>query len=143
MPSVFLNLERPVFQEKEVRQALLLASDRQKIIDQILDGQAMLANGPVMPLSWAYEANAPQYAYDPAQAIALLEKAGWKDEDGDGVREKGDLRLQFALLTNDDETRIQIINELTRQWAEVGIRAVPQDSRRGRRGARFLGAAQL
>jgi peptide/nickel transport system substrate-binding protein len=123
---VFLNLERPVLQEKEVRQALLLASDRQRIIDQILDGQAMLADGPVMPLSWAYEANLPQYAYDPAAAIALLEKAGWKDEDGDGVREKGDLRLEFTLLTNDDETRIQIINELARQWAEVGIHAVPQ-----------------
>ena len=123
---VFLNLERPVFQEKAVRQALLLASDRQRIIDQILDGQALLANGPVMSLSWAYEADVPQYAYDPAAAVALLEQAGWKDEDGDGVREKEDLRLEFALLTNDDETRIQIINELTRQWAEVGIRAVPQ-----------------
>jgi peptide/nickel transport system substrate-binding protein len=123
---VFLNLERPVFQQNEVRQALLLASDRQRIIDQVLDGQAVPANGPVMPLSWAYEADIPPYAYDPAAAIALLEKAGWKDEDGDGVREKGDLRLEFTLLTNDDETRIQIINELARQWAEVGIRAVPQ-----------------
>lgn len=123
---VFVNLERPVFREREVRQALLLASDRQRIIDQVLDGQAVLANGPVMALSWAYEANMPQYAYDPAAAIALLEQAGWKDADGDGVREKGDLRLEFTLLTNDDETRIQIINELARQWAEVGIRAVPQ-----------------
>ncbi|MEM4725056.1 MAG: ABC transporter substrate-binding protein, partial [Candidatus Hadarchaeum sp.] len=40
---VFLNLERPVFQEKEVRQALLWALDRQRIIDQVLDGQAILA----------------------------------------------------------------------------------------------------
>jgi peptide/nickel transport system substrate-binding protein len=30
------------------------------------------------------------------------------------------------VLTNDDATRIKIINELTRQWAQVGIRAVPQ-----------------
>jgi peptide/nickel transport system substrate-binding protein len=123
---VFLNLERPIFQEREVRQALLLASDRQRIIDQVLDGQAVPANAPVMPLSWAYEEDMPQYAYDPEAAVALLEQAGWKDEDGDGVREKDDLRLEFTLLTNDDETRIQIINELTRQWAEVGIRAVPQ-----------------
>jgi len=123
---VFLNLERPIFQEKEVRQALLLATDRQRIIDQLLDGQGAPANGPVMPLSWAYEADVPQYTYDPAAAIALLEKAGWKDEDGDGVREKGELRLEFALLTNDDETRIQMINELARQWAEVGIKAMPQ-----------------
>ncbi len=123
---VFLNLERPVFQEREVRQALLLASDRQRIIDQILDEQAVPASGPVMPLSWAYEAGTAEYAHDPAAAIALLEKAGWKDEDGDGVREKGDLRLEFTLLTNDEETRIQIINELARQWAEVGIHAVPE-----------------
>jgi len=123
---VFLNLERPVFQEKEVRQALLWATDRPKIIDQILNGQALVANGPVMPSSWAYEAHAPQYTYDPAKASALLEQAGWSDRDGDGVREKGDLRLQFALLTNDDEIRVKIINELTRQWAQVGIQAVPQ-----------------
>jgi peptide/nickel transport system substrate-binding protein len=123
---VFLNLERPIFQEREVRQALLWALDRQKIIDQILEGQALVANGPVMPLSWAYEADARQYTYDPAKAEALLEEAGWNDEDGDGVREKGELRLQFAVLTNDDATRIKIINELTRQWAQVGIRAVPQ-----------------
>lgn len=123
---VFLNLERPIFQEREVRQALLWAIDRQKIIDQILEGRALVANGPVMPLTWAYEVDIPQYTYDPAKAEILLEEAGWSDEDGDGVREKGELRLQFALLTNDDATRIKIINELTRQWAEVGVRAVPQ-----------------
>jgi peptide/nickel transport system substrate-binding protein len=123
---VFLNLERPIFQEREVRQALLWAIDRQKIIDQILEGRALVANGPVMPLTWAYEVDIPQYTYDPARAEILLEEAGWSDGDGDGVREKGELRLQFALLTNDDATRIKIINELTRQWAEVGVRAVPQ-----------------
>ncbi len=123
---VFLNLQRPVFQEKEVRQALLWGTERQKIIDQILEGQAVVANGPVMPFSWAYAGDVPPYAYDPARARGLLDAAGWTDQDGDGVREKGELRLQFALLTNDDATRIQIINELTRQWAEIGVRAVPQ-----------------
>jgi peptide/nickel transport system substrate-binding protein len=123
---VFLNLERPVFQEVEVRQALLWAIDRQKIIDQILDGQALAADGLVPPFSWAYEADVARYAYDPPRARALLDQAGWKDEDGDGVREKGELELSFALLTNDDATRIKVINELTRQWAEIGVRAVPQ-----------------
>jgi len=123
---VFLNLERPIFQELEVRQALLWGLDRQKIIDQLLDGQALVASGPVMPSSWAYEPDVEQYGYDPAQATALLEEAGWTDADGDGVREKGDLPLQFGLLSNDDPTRIQVINELTRQWAEIGVRAVPQ-----------------
>jgi peptide/nickel transport system substrate-binding protein len=123
---VFLNLERPIFQEVEVRQALLWGLDRQKIIDQLLDSQAVVASGPVLPFSWAFEADVQHYSYDPARAVALLEEAGWTDGDGDGVREKGDLRLQFGLLSNDDATRIQIINELTRQWAAIGVRAVPQ-----------------
>ena len=125
---VFLNLERPIFQEKEVRQALLLATDRQRIIAHVLNNQAIMANGPVLPLSWAYSSSSRQYIYDPAAAMALLEKAGWRDENHDGVREKGDLKLEFALLTNDDETRIQVINELTRQWAQAGIRAIPQSA---------------
>ena len=123
---VFLNLERPVFQEREVRQALLWATDRQKIVDQVLDGQALVAHGPVMPFSWAYAPDALRYSYAPAKAIELLEEAGWSDQDGDGVREKGELQLQFALLTNDDPTRVKVINELTRQWSQIGVRAVPQ-----------------
>lgn len=123
---VFLNLERPVFQEKEVRQALLWATDRQRIIDRVLGSQALVATGPILPFSWAYESNTTQYGYDPAKAKALLDQAGWKDTDGDGIREKGDLKLQFALLTNGEETRIEVINELTREWAEIGVHAIPQ-----------------
>jgi len=123
---VFLNSERPVFQEEEVRLALTLATDRQRIIDQILEGQAIIANGPVFPFSWAYEVDAWHYEYDPGKARAVLENAGWTDQDEDGVREKDGLTLQFALLTNDDAVRIEMINLLTRQWAQIGVRAVPQ-----------------
>jgi len=123
---VFLNLERPVFKEKAVRQALLWAIDRQKIIEQILVGQAIVAHGPILPSSWAYEAHTVQYVYDPDKARALLDAAGWRDDDGDGVREKGGLELQFTLLTNEDETRREVINELAREWAQIGVRAVPQ-----------------
>jgi len=122
---VFLNLQRPIFQQREVRQALLYALDRHKIIDLIFDSQAVLANSFVPSFSWAYESRI-SLPYDTDLAMQLLEQAGWNDEDGDGVREKGGVPLQFALLTNDDTARVQVINELTRQWAEVGIRAIPQ-----------------
>lgn len=123
---VFLNLERPVFQDGEVRQALMLATDREGLVSHILHSQAIVADGPVPATSWAYSSSSTRYAYDPQAAISLLEKAGWVDQDGDGVREKDGLKLEFALLTNDDQTRILLINELARQWAKVGIRAIPQ-----------------
>jgi len=123
---VFLNLERPVFQDLAVRQALVLATDRDLIISHILHNQAIVAHGPVPATSWTHSTSATTYAYDPQAAVTQLEKAGWLDQDGDGVREKDQLELEFALLTNDDPTRIELINELTRQWAKVGIRAIPQ-----------------
>jgi peptide/nickel transport system substrate-binding protein len=122
------NPNTPFFQSKEVRQALLYALDRQKIIDQILDGQGLVVHSPIMPDSWAYDQNIKKYGYDPDQAKALLDQAGWVDSDGDGIREKEGIKLEFGLLTNDDPTRVKIIEEIARQWAAVGVKAGPQTS---------------
>lgn len=122
---VFLNLDLPLFEEKEVRQALLWAIDRQRIIDQILDGQGIVAHSPISPDSWAYNEDVFEYGYDPDRARELLSDAGWVDSDHDGVREKEDRRLEFGLLTNKAPLRRQIIEEIARQLWEVGARVVP------------------
>ena len=122
---VFLRLDFPMFEEQEVRQALLWAIDRQRIIDQILDGQGVVAHSPIMPSSWAYNKDVFHYGYDPSRASELLTDAGWVDSDHDGMRQKGDSRLEFGLLTNKDPLRRQIIEEVARQLWEVGIRVVP------------------
>jgi peptide/nickel transport system substrate-binding protein len=122
---VFLNLDLPLFEEKEVRQALLWGIDRQRIIDQILDGQGIVPDSPIMPDSWAYNQDVFQYYYDPVKAATLLTEAGWMDGDNDGVREKEGVRLEFTLLTNKDPLRRQIIEEIARQLWEVGVRVVP------------------
>ncbi len=122
---VFLNLEVPIFEEREVREALLWAIDRQRIIDQVLDGQGLVAHSPIMPNSWAYYDGVFQYEYSPSQAAELLEEAGWLDTDNDGVREKGDSKLEFSLLTNKDPLRRQTIEEIARQLWDVGVRVIP------------------
>lgn len=123
---IFLNLEAPVFQEKEVRQALLWAIDRQRIIDQILDGQGLVVDSPILPNSWAYDEDIPRYDYNPQRAKALLEEAGWVDTDNNGVREKEGVPLEFPLLTNDDPLRVRIIEEIAMELAEVGMRVHTQ-----------------
>jgi peptide/nickel transport system substrate-binding protein len=122
---VFLNLDLPIFAEKEVRQALLWGIDRQRIIDQVLNGQGIVADSPIMPDSWAYNPDVPQYHFDQAKAEQLLTEAGWVDIDNDGVREKEGMRLEFILLTNKDPQRRQIIEEIARELWEVGVRVVP------------------
>ena len=122
---IFLNLDLPIFHDKEVRQALLWGIDRQGIIDRILDGQGIVAYTPIMPDSWAHNHGVHQYIYDPGKAAELLTEAGWVDSDRDGVREKEQVRLEFTLLTNKDPLRRQIIEEIARQLWEVGVRVVP------------------
>jgi len=122
---IFLNLDLPTFQEKEVRQALLWGIDRQLIIDQILDGQGIVAHSPIMPDSWAYNEDVLEYDYDPSGARQLLTDAGWLDSDRDGVREKENMRLEFSLLTNKDPVRRQMIEEVARQLWEIGVKIVP------------------
>jgi len=123
---VFLNLDRAMFEEKEVRQALLWAIDRQRIIDQILDGQGVVAHSPIMPNSWAYNENVFQYDYDLSRDSELLTDGGWVHDDNDGVREKGDTPLGFVLLTNMDPLRRRMVEEIARQLWDVGIRVTPE-----------------
>lgn len=123
---IFLNLALPVFQEKGVRQALLTALDRQEIIDEALSGQGLVAHSPMLLNSWAYHRGIKEYAYDPEGAKELLEEAGWRDEDGDGVREKEGMELEFILLTNDEPTRMRIAMLVGEQLEKVGVRAKPR-----------------
>ncbi|MDH7485121.1 MAG: peptide ABC transporter substrate-binding protein [Anaerolineae bacterium] len=127
--AILLNLNNPntpQLQEKEVRQALLYALDRQALIDQATGGEGVLAHSPIVPRTWAYHQEVRHYGYEPETARALLEEAGWRDGDGDGVREKGEQRLEFILLGDDDAVRVRMLEMIAADWAEVGVRAVPQ-----------------
>ncbi len=123
---IFLNLQLPIFQEKAVRQALLMALDRQEIIDEALSGQGLVAHSPILPNSWAYHRAIKEYDYDPEGARELLEEAGWWDEDDDGVREKEGMRLEFILLTNDEPARMRAAVLVAEQLKRVGVEAKPR-----------------
>jgi peptide/nickel transport system substrate-binding protein len=132
---VYLNLadeSLPFFQQKEVRQALLYALDRQRLVDDVLEGQGLVADSPILPITWAYDPGVRQYAYDPERAIGLLDATGWQDSDGDLVRDKDGVELAFTLLTSDDVLMTQMAEQMAQQWRAVGIdatiRAVSSDA---------------
>ena len=78
----------PAFADVRVRQALTHAIDRELIAKTILEGLAPVTHGPVQPVSWAHNPGVRQYGFDPARAKALLDEAGWRDANGDGIRDK-------------------------------------------------------
>ncbi len=117
------NLASPLFADARVRQALDMAIDRQEIIDGVLLGLGRPVTGPFSPDSWAYNPDVKPSPFDPAEARRLLEEAGWRDTDGDGVREKDGKPFEFTIVTNQGVVQRQMIAEiLQRRFADVGVK---------------------
>ena len=121
---VFLNLdssELPFFQEQKIRQALMLGLDRQRLINEALEGQGMVADSPILPGTWAYSGETPSYSRDLEQAEALLDDAGWVEAAGTDTRHKGGKPFTFTLLTSNDPRREVVAEMLAEQWSELGV----------------------
>jgi peptide/nickel transport system substrate-binding protein len=73
------NTQSPPLNNTKVRQAIAYAVDREKIISELLFGQARIAHSILPPESWAYSPGT-QYNYDPAKAKQLLSESGYKGE---------------------------------------------------------------
>lgn len=120
------NLRNDLFKEKEVRQAITHAIDRQLIVDTIMEGYGEVANVPESPLSWAYNPDVPSFDYDPEKAKEMLAAAGWEPGD-DGILVKDGKKFSFETKTNQgNKVREDIVILLQEQLKEVGIELKPR-----------------
>lgn len=114
-----------LFLDTRVRQALLLALDRQQLLDQFWGGQGKVADGTLPPASWAYASSKTTYRQNLVEAVRLLDEAGW-NVGPDGIRAKDGVPLRFNLTTNgDDAGRRQIAEWLIQSWRALGVEAQP------------------
>ena len=108
------------FRDVRVRQALAMAVDRPLIVRTLLDGLVTVVNGPIQPLSPAYESGVRSYDYDPNAAAALLDAAGWTSG-ADGIRMKDGARLAFTLVTQSGfAIRENVSQTLQQQFRAIG-----------------------
>ena len=120
-----LNNSVPQLSDKRVRQALLYALDRERIIDELWSGTAVMAHTNLSPKFTFYSRNddptIKQYPYDPEQAKALLDEAGWV-VGSDGIREKDGQKLTFTCTTITGDQARRPIAELAQQFfQEIGV----------------------
>jgi peptide/nickel transport system substrate-binding protein len=114
------NLDRPVFQDKRVRQALTQAIDRHAIVDSLLYGQGEVLDSSLPSVSWAYTANVPRFPYDTGAARGLLAQTGWTPG-ADGILQKDGTRLAFTLSTNSsNKERAAIATIAQDAWRKLG-----------------------
>jgi peptide/nickel transport system substrate-binding protein len=124
---LFMNTNRPPLDDLRVRQAILFGTDRRAIISAVFRDTSPMACGPLTAVTFGYNPRVCEfYPYNPDQAAALLEEAGWKDTDGDGVRDKAgqSLTLDFYLMGWGYLPEIGSL--ITDQWARLGVRVNSQ-----------------
>ena len=124
--SVSFNLEKAIFADQRVRQAVLQGLDRKQFLDRILFGQGKVAIAPIASgIGFAHANDLKVPGYDKAAAAKLLDDAGWKLSgsgprvaDGvAGIRNGTPLRFRFLSFPT-----FALYGQLIKaQLAEVGI----------------------
>jgi peptide/nickel transport system substrate-binding protein len=115
-----LKAENPLLADVRVRRALLMAIDRQTMVDRLFHGTQPVAATWVNPLSPNYDPSVPVVKFDPAGAKALLRQAGWTPGEDGICRNAAGGRLSFEFST----TAGNRLRELQQQVLQSNLKNV-------------------
>jgi peptide/nickel transport system substrate-binding protein len=94
---MLFNVNRFPLSEPEVRRAILLAIDRQEIVERYMKDVGEVANTLIPETNPYYERSLYKDEYNPREALQILTEAGWKLNRQSGILEKAGQTLSFKL----------------------------------------------
>ncbi len=106
-----MNFESPVASDPAVRKAIAMGINKEGFVDTLLQGNGYPAV-TVYPDTFSFGGDVVDTEhYDPEGAKKVLEDAGWKDTDGDGIREKDGQKLDIRWLTYPSRQELPLLAE--------------------------------
>ena len=127
--AVFFNqTQSKVLLNKEVRQALNLASPRVEIVENVLGGYGVSIDGPLPGglYPWTIKDSSSTLEENIQSAKELLEKSGWKANSETGILEKksgsGTIEMSFSISTGDAPELKAVAEELKSAWEKLGAK---------------------
>ncbi len=144
---ILWNTRHGMLRDFRVRRAFTMLTDRERLVKEVHNGLARVIAGPFWRPSGLGDPKLKPWPYDPIEARNLLDKAGWRDRDGDKIRDKDEEPMRIVLMQPvgadvlKDELKI-----LSAEFAKSGIElvSVPTDwpmMQRRLRSGRFMAAA--
>lgn len=121
-----INNSHPILKDREVRKALSLLLDVDKIIEKIEYGMGERLTSVAHPSRSYYNNDLVELKYNPEEAKTLLSSAGWEDSDSDGDLDKnmdGQLTdLEFDIFVSEQELGQTIALMLQENARNIGIK---------------------
>ena len=124
--GVFFNQnQNQIFADTNVRKALNISLDKEKIVNQVLNGYGIPINNPVPNTSKYFDSSIKKEEYNLEKGIEILEKDSWKLRES-GVREKTvkkkTTQLSFTISTSDAPELKAVANLLKEDWEKLGAK---------------------
>lgn len=119
------NLARPhpIFGDRATRRALSMLVDREGLTRAVFDSIAVVGIGPFPRMLPVADTTLREIPFDVAAGQALLDSLGWRDSDGDGVRDRGGQPLAFTLtVPSSSSFRTRMAELLQQQLASAGVK---------------------
>jgi peptide/nickel transport system substrate-binding protein len=121
------NVDRAPLDDVRVRRALLMATDREQIARGLFGELGEAALSPIPPALPEHSDDVRPIPHDPDGARRLLEEAGWRDTDGDGILDRGGRPLRVEIeYSAADPVRRDVLIAMQNQWQRVGVQMVPR-----------------
>ena len=127
----------PLFQDRELRRAIMLAIDRKSLVSNLFDSLASVPAGPVVRTYPTTDGRLTQPAYDSAHASRLLDSLGWKRQSKDGLRARNGRQLEFSILVptislNRMRAAVVLQDQLRRAGIRVTLDQLDQNTENAR-----------
>lgn len=142
--ATFFNYrENPILKDAMIRKVLSHGVNKEKIVNEILNAEAQIIDGPILSGSLGHTDDTEKFPYNVPHAKSVLEEAEWlledyiiktetTNENGETitveeeyayqVRKKGDRYLEFDLTTVNQPETVKVAKELQKNWQQIGAK---------------------
>lgn len=121
------NTRRAPVDDERIRRAILMAVDREAIARGLFGDAGEASLSPIPPTLWEHSPEVEPIPFDPDGARTVLEESGWRDTDGDGIRDRQGVPLRIEVdYISAEQIRADVLVAMQAMLRGVGIELVPR-----------------
>lgn len=125
--AVFFNPKNnQLLADNSIRKALAISIDKQRILTEVLNGDGEITDTPILPGMIGYDESIKGSEFNPEEAKKILDELGWKYENDNDFRSKGEddekQELSIKLTTLAQSENAKAVDIIRENWKSIGVK---------------------